>query len=250
MRQLVYDGPTRVFHWLFATLFLTAFAIGKIYDHDSSQFAYHMLAGLTLGFLVLLRVIWGFVGTRHAKFSNFALHPRDLLGYFKGILQGSTQLWAGHNPASSWAGLAMMVLALLLVMSGYKMVSGPEQEILEEVHEIFGNIFILIVIFHLLGLVFHTVRHREVIALSMLDGRKANVPAGETIPRAHGAVAVLLLAVVTAFGLQLLKSYDPKTQTLDLAGQRLQLGEAEEGEGHHHGDGQENEQRAHEDHEH
>ena len=112
-RQLVYDLPTRLFHWLFAGLFLTAFVIAKTIDDDSSWFSFHSLAGLTLGFLVILRIVWGIFGTQHARFSNFALNPKDLLAYFKGILSGEKkemgrtqsglELGCHHNDAfSSW----------------------------------------------------------------------------------------------------------------------------------------------------
>jgi cytochrome b len=57
-RQLVYDLPTRLFHWVFAGLFLIGFIIAKTIDDDSSWFDYHSLAGLSLGFLVVLRIIW------------------------------------------------------------------------------------------------------------------------------------------------------------------------------------------------
>ena len=104
MRQhLVYDLPTRIFHWLFAGLFLTAFVIAKTIDDESAIYSWHMLAGLTLSFVVVLRILWGFFGTQHARFSGFALNPMDLLSYFKGILTGEKRRWAGHNPASSWA---------------------------------------------------------------------------------------------------------------------------------------------------
>lgn len=227
MRRLVYDLPTRVFHWLFAGLFVTAFAIAKTIDDDSVVFSYHMLAGMTLSLLVLLRIAWGILGTRHAKFSNFALSPLDLLNYFRGILSGDSRRWAGHNPASSWAALIMMGLALSLGLTGYLMTSGPNKEDYEEIHELLANGFLIVVIGHLLGIAVHTIRHKEMIGLSMLDGRKADISYAETINSSKWPVAFLLLALVGAFGFELYKKFDPQTRTLTIMGSSLQLGKVE-----------------------
>ena len=114
-KQLIYDLPTRIFHWAFAGLFVFAFFIAKTVDDENPVFSYHMLAGLMLGGLVTLRIIWGFLGTNYARFSSFALHPKDLIQYLTGILSGNKKRWAGHNPTSSWAALIMMASALMLV---------------------------------------------------------------------------------------------------------------------------------------
>jgi cytochrome b len=226
MRQkLVYDLPTRVFHWLFAGLFLVAFAIGKGMDDDSTGYSYHMLAGLTLGFVVLLRVIWGFMGTRHARFTGFALQPAELLGYLKGILSGDKKRWAGHNPASSWAAITMMLLALGLGVTGYLMTSGAGNEALKEVHELFANALIVIVVLHLTGIVLHTLRHREWIGLSMIDGKKEQAADPEVIPSSKTAFGVILLVLTVIFGANLLKNYDSAGRKLPFFGTELQLGE-------------------------
>ena len=77
--RMIYDLPTRIFHWLFAGLFIAAFLIAKTVDDESPAFSYHMLAGLLLTLIVLLRILWGFVGTKHSRFASFALYPKDLL---------------------------------------------------------------------------------------------------------------------------------------------------------------------------
>lgn len=226
-RHLVYDLPTRLFHWIFAGLFLTAFVIAKTIDDDSSWFNYHSLAGLTLGFVVLLRVVWGVLGTQHAKFSGFALNPKELVSYFKAILSGEKKRWAGHNPASSWAGLTMMLLALGLAVTGYLMTSGPNKETFEDIHEIFANGFIIVVALHVAGIILHTIRYKEMIGLSMIDGKKVDVPLDQTISSSRPAVGILFIGLVVAFGLLLVKNYDSQNRSLQLFGTTLQLSEAE-----------------------
>jgi len=119
MRQvLAYDLPTRAFHWLFAAFFLTAFAIANLVDDESSRFSLHMLAGLGMVFVVALRLLWSFVGTRHARLRDLSLAPADLLGYFKHMFAGGGRRWVGHNPASSWAAVAMVALAMGVAAGG------------------------------------------------------------------------------------------------------------------------------------
>jgi cytochrome b len=239
--KLVYDLPTRVFHWLFAALFLTAFFIAKTIDDDSPIYSLHSLAGLTMGFMVILRVVWGVVGTRHAKFSGFALNPVQLLEYFKGILTGSKRRWAGHNPASSWAALVMMALALGLGVTGYLMTSGPDKETYEDVHELFANGFIVVVILHVAGIVLHTIRHKEIIALSMMDGKKKDVSAEDAIDSSRSAVGVMFLGLVVVFATYLYSNYDGQKRSLNVFGVSLQLGENEEGESNQEQKGEEHE---------
>jgi cytochrome b len=237
MRQhLVYDLPTRLFHWLFSGLFLTAFIIAKTIDDESVWFDFHSLAGLTLGFLVILRILWGIFGTKHARFSGFALKPIDLIKYFKGILVGEKKRWAGHNPASSWAGIVMMVMALGLATTGYLMTSGPNKETFEDVHELLANGFIIVVVLHVAGIILHTIRYQEMIALSMIDGRKADIAIDQTIPSAKSTFGILLVGLVVAFGLYLFKNYDSQTQALQFFGTTLQLGEYEEAHNEDSGD--------------
>lgn len=128
MTTRIYDLPTRIFHWLFAGSFLTAFTIANTVDDESTIFAYHMLAGLVMGFIVLWRIVWGFIGSTHARFSDFSLNPKSLLQFGKGVLTGQGRLWAGHNPASSWAAITMLLLALALGVTGYLMANGSAGE--------------------------------------------------------------------------------------------------------------------------
>ncbi len=221
----VYDLPTRVFHGCFAALFVTAYAIANLVDDESSRFAWHMLAGMTMGVAVLLRLVWGLVGTRHARLSDLPLAPRALAGYLKNVVSGGGRRWTGHNPASSWAALAMMLLTLGLGASGVAMVSGVAPAWLEEVHELMANLFLALVLLHLAGLVVHVLRYRDALPLSMLHGRKRDLPAGTPAVPARGVAAVLVLAVIAGTGGLLLRQYDAVSGTLDLFGTRLVLGE-------------------------
>ncbi len=137
--------------------------------------------GLILSLLVAVRIIWGIWGTKHARFSDFALNPKELMNYFRGILSGSKKRWAGHNPATSWAAILMMGLAAGLGLTGYLMTSGTNKETFEDVHELLANSLMIVAILHIAGNILQGLRHKETIGLSMLDGRKADIAAEDAI---------------------------------------------------------------------
>lgn len=226
--NLVYDLPTRIFHWLFAILFVVAFSIGTYISDESARFPLHMLAGATMAFLVVARVVWGVIGTKHARFSGFALNPLELINYLKGVLTGDKRRWAGHNPASSWAALAMMIIALSLATTGTLMVTGYKKHIIKEIHELLANGFLVVVIMHIAGVVLHSLRHRDNIALSMVDGNKAEVSDDEVIPNPQTVPGIILLLLAIAFAGTIYKNYDSPTRTVSIFGTTIHVGESEE----------------------
>lgn len=220
---LVYDLPTRLFHVLFAGLFVTAFTIANVAE-DSPAFPYHMLAGALLATLVILRLIWGVAGTRYARFSSFELNPARLIEYFRAMFGSGTRTWTGHNPASSWAALIMIGLAAGLAITGVLMVNGNEQ--VEDVHELLANSFLVVAVLHVAGVIVHQLRHRDAFAFSMVDGRK-QAPEAEGIAGARPVAGLAIVAVVAALGIYLLRGFEPATGALQSFGSTFQLSESE-----------------------
>lgn len=229
---LVYDLPTRLFHWLFAGLFLLSFLVAKNIDDESLLFSYHMLSGLVLGGLVIWRIVWGFIGSTHARFSGFNLSPVDLRDYFLGILSGSKKRWSGHNPASSWAALIMLFLALALSISGYLMSSG-NKETFEDLHELMANTFMIVVASHIAGILLHLIRHKDGIALSMLDGKKEVSDSSPALSSVRPFAAVTLIILVISACAYLFNNFDSQSRTLTVFGRTLQLGDNETQEQEH-----------------
>lgn len=226
MRQVpVYDLPTRLFHWLFAGFFITAFAISNLVDDESARFSLHMLAGLGMVFVVVLRLLWSIVGTRHARLTDLALAPPQLIAYFKGMFSGGGRRWTGHNPASSWAAVAMVGLALGLGITGYLMATGGENDSIKEVHELMANAFLVVVLLHLGGIVLHVLRHRDRLETSMVTGRKQALSGDQEAVRAVPVAGLAFLVLTGLFMAYLLQHYDAPARTLDLFGTTLQLGE-------------------------
>ena len=227
-RVLVWDIPVRLFHWLLAASFLGAFVIANAVDDESALFTAHMWLGGIAAFIVVLRFLWGLVGTRWARFRSFDLRPSALVAYLKGAVTGKGEGGhPGHNPATSWAAILMLLIVPALALTGASMSTGGEA--LEEIHEMLAWAMIAIVGVHVAGIVWHSLRHRDNLAVSMLDGRKAT-HTSNAIPRAHALVGVLFLALTGLWAGGLYDGYDAATRTVTLpvVGRTIQLGEGEE----------------------
>lgn len=230
----VYDLPTRIFHWVFAVLFLIAFIIAKTVDDESPTYPYHMLAGMVLVTSVILRILWGILGSHYAKFNSFILSPKKLFDYLLGIFKPHSPRTLGHNPASSWAALIMIALTLGLGITGYLMTEHYNKRTVKEIHELFANAFIITVIAHVLGVIVHTFKHRDSIALSMIHGKKSHTPSETALQNTvavvspHYGVAILFVALLAGTSTYLITHYNPVEMNLNLFGKQIQLGETEE----------------------
>lgn len=238
----VYDWPTRIFHWLFAFMFVAAYLITEFVDDENPIFSYHMMAGLTMGFMLFLRIFWGIVGTTYARFSSFKLNPGELVQYFKDVVVSKTKQYVGHNPASSYAAIAMFICAAGLALTGILMTSGNETDFYEETHELLANAFLISVILHIGGVAFHHFRHRDTLWSSMFDGKKQHPQPRAGIPESKATAGILFLLLTIVFAGYLYSQYNTTTQTLDIFGRELVLGEEE------HGSGAEYERESHEEH--
>lgn len=222
-RILVWDIPTRVFHWLLTLTLFAALSLALVVDDDSIDFQLHMLLGLIAAFVVMLRLFWGFVGSRYARFGSFLFGPKALVAYLQGALRGTGERYVGHNPGSAYAIYAMLLLTIGLVVTGLMM---PGREVLEEFHEVMAYLLISVIVVHIIGLVWHTIRHRENIALSMIDGRKAVDPS-LAIRSPQLLVGVAFLALSAAWAFALFSGYDARAGQLRLPvlDQTIRLGE-------------------------
>ena len=240
-KTLVYDLPIRIFHWLFAASFVVAFIIAKSVDDESSTYAYHMLLGIFMATMVVLRIIWGLVGPEHARFTSFPVSPSSLLSYGKELFVEKPKKYIGHNPASSLAALVMFFCSLGLAFSGYMMVEMNSKHFYEEVHEVFAHLFLIAAIMHVAGVVFHTLRFKDIIGLSMITGYK-NVT--EESDKSHGMgshnifAGIIFLAIVLSTASLLLNNYNITTGQLQIGQAKFNLVEIEnETEGGEYNDG-------------
>ena len=193
-RILVWDVPVRVFHWLVVLCFAGAYLTA---EHESWRLA-HVTLGYTMAGLVVFRLLWGVMGTRHARFANFVRGPRAVMDYVRSGLGGRTQPYVGHNPAGAIAIVALLGLTLGVAASGWATYEGIGGEWLEEFHEAAANIMLGVVGVHVAGVLLASWLHRENLIGAMVTGRKTGRPE-DGLGRAWRSVGILILVAVLGF---------------------------------------------------
>jgi cytochrome b len=193
-RTLVWDAPVRVFHWLLVLSFGAAYLTAE----SERWRLVHVTAGYTMAGLVAFRIVWGLVGTRHARFTDFVRGPRAVLAYLKSLAGPHPEHHAGHNPAGALAIVGLLLLAAVTTASGWATYNEVGGEWLEEVHETVANGMLLLVIVHVAAVLLSSWLHRENLVGAMMHGRKP-APPQEGIRSAWRSVAALMLVAVLGF---------------------------------------------------
>lgn len=191
---LVWDLPVRVFHWLMVASFAGAWLTAE----SERWRQVHVTLGYTMAALVVFRILWGLVGSKPARFSNFVRGPAKAARYVASILRGDAEHHTGHNPAGALAIVALLLLAAGVTASGWANFNEIGGHAMEEVHEAAANIMIALVGVHLLGVVVGSWVHRENLVRAMFTGRKAG-RAQEGARRAWRGIGVALLVAVLGF---------------------------------------------------
>ena len=190
----VWDLPTRVFHWSMALSFTGAWLTA-----ESERWRdIHVTLGYTLAGLIVFRLIWGFVGSRYARFSSFLFSPTQVVRYLKSLFNSAPEHHIGHNPGGALAIFALLALGATVAASGYATYAEVGGEWLEDLHEGAANAMLAVVLIHLAGVVVSSFLHKENLVRSMVTGWKSG-PSGAGITQFHAVIGALLLAVVLAF---------------------------------------------------
>jgi len=177
----VWDPLVRFFHWAL----VGAFAIAWLTEDD--WMTLHSYAGYLIAGLLAIRLIWGIVGSRYARFSDFVKSPGTVFGYLKDLSKFKARRYIGHNPAGGAMIVALLLSLLATVTCGllaYGATGGGPlsvlfvtsttygSEWLEELHEFFANFTLLLVVIHLGGVLFESLLHKENLVRSMFTGVK------------------------------------------------------------------------------
>lgn len=191
---LVWDAPVRVFHWLTVLSFAGAWL-----SAESERWRLlHVTLGYTLAGLVVFRIVWGLVGTRHARFGNFVRGPAAVVAYLRGLWQHAPRAAVGHNPAGALAIVGMIVLALAVTASGWALYNDLAGDWLEDLHELAANTMLMLVGLHVLGVVVASRLHHENLVGAMFTGRQLGRP-NEAIRSAWRSLAAVMLIAVAGF---------------------------------------------------
>ena len=178
----VWDPLVRIFHWSLASAFFIA------YLTEDDWMDVHAYAGYTIAGLVAFRLVWGLIGTRHARFGDFVRSPRDVLAYLKDMALFHPKRYLGHNPAGGAMVVALLVSLVITVLTGISVYGAEESagplagvlanapefvgEVTEELHEFFANFTLFLVVLHVVGVVLAGLQHGENLVRSMINGKK------------------------------------------------------------------------------
>jgi cytochrome b len=164
----VWDIRVRAFHWGLAGLFLVAYLSGE----ESESL--HLLVGYCIAGLLVLRIVWGFNGPPHARFSDFVRSPRDVLNYIKLVRKHRAPRYLGHNPAGGAMSIALMTMIGGICLTGHLMTTSAwwGSATMENLHVMLVNGTLGLITLHLLGSLFSSRLHNENLTMSMINGLK------------------------------------------------------------------------------
>ncbi len=184
----VWDILIRIFHWTLVIAFFTA------YLTEDDLPTIHIFAGYMITGLLVFRIIWGFIGTKYARFSNFVYSFAAIKDYLKSLLTTHPKHYLGHNPAGGLMIILLLVSLTFTVSSGIVMDLESEpgdtiqqqyvsehdddeyesatHEVMEEVHEFFANLTLLLVFIHIAGVIVSSKLHKENLVRAMIIGKK------------------------------------------------------------------------------
>jgi cytochrome b len=162
-----WDPFIRIFHWSLVVLFALAWVSEDLQ-------ALHQLVGYAILGLVVVRVAWGFIGSRHARFSDFVRSPTATLAYARDLVTGRAPRVLGHNPLAALMILSLLAMLVATGASGWmmKMSAYRSAEWLEELHESLASITLALVGIHVLAVAFISAVHGENLVRAMITGRK------------------------------------------------------------------------------
>lgn len=164
----VWDPVVRIFHWSLAGAFFAAYLLGD----DGG--AWHQALGYAALGLVAFRLIWGFVGSRNARFASFMPSPAKFLRYARAMLARREPRYVGHNPAGAAMIIALLAGIAVTSTTGWMMTTDALWGVawVQEIHEWAANITLGLVGLHVAGVIYASWRHRENLVRAMFTGRK------------------------------------------------------------------------------
>lgn len=164
----VWDPLVRGVHWALVVCVIGDFALNE------PGSAAHRWLGYVAAGLVVLRVMWGFFGTPHARFSDFFPTASRLVPYVRALLRGREPRMVGHNPLAALMMLTLLVLVLALGVTGFLLGTDAfwGSESMLGFHDVLANTLILLVAVHAAAAIIESIRHRENLVWSMVTGKK------------------------------------------------------------------------------
>ncbi len=208
---LIWDLPLRVFHWC---LVITILALWYTSEQEGEMIDLHMQLGYVALGLMLFRVIWGFLGTTHSRFTQFLPKPNDIASYLSANSTRSTKCYPGHNPLGSLMVVLMIVLILSQAISGlfinddvfssgpyYGELSNTATEWMSFIHHNAFDFILAAIALHIGAIFYYRVVKKKALVKAMVTGKKAedDVTEDDSIAHSKLVIAGVVIAVVVAF---------------------------------------------------
>jgi cytochrome b len=202
----VWDWPVRLFHWSIVVLAAAAVITAKL---GGNAMAWHMRAGFAVLALVLFRVIWGWVGTRHARFANFLRGPGPVIAYLRSTAKGQHPVSVGHNPLGGWSVVALLAVLLIQAATGLfsnddiatdgplvKFITKDLSDTFTSIHHLNVRALGGLIGLHVAAVAFHLLVVKENLVRPMLHGKKRlqQSLAAQGVDKVPHTRAVVLLA--------------------------------------------------------
>jgi cytochrome b len=205
--RLVWDLPVRLFHWLLVLSMIASYVTAKI-GFETMQV--HIWLGYwTIGLLVF-RILWGFVGPKHARFASFLKGPAGVWKYARALGAGTMIESAGHNPLGGLSVILLLALVAFQTFTGLfstddiafygpynPAVSGDWAQRLTKWHHMNFNFILAAVVLHLLAIVFYFLVKKQNLVGPMFHGKKL-VPANDAISRSEIVRAIIVIVIAAA----------------------------------------------------
>jgi cytochrome b len=164
----VWDPLVRIFHWSLLAAVITAWVTA-----DEVQ-AVHEVVGYGIAGLLAVRIVWGFIGSTHARFSDFVYRPSAVAAHLVATARLSARRYLGHNPAGGAMIIALLAMLALTCATGIAMTTEVYADVhwVEEIHEAIVNGLFVLVGLHVVGVLVASLEHRENLVRAMITGRK------------------------------------------------------------------------------
>ena len=179
---LVWDLPTRLFHWLLVIFVIISFVTGNI---GGNAMQYHAWGGFAILVLLLFRLVWGFIGSRESRFVTFIQDPSAVIRYVGTLLHRDSPHYLGHNPLGGWSILALLFTLLVQAATGlfanddivtegplFDWVGKATSDWLTKVHKLNQQVIIALVCVHVAAVIFYFFYKRQNLILPMITGVK------------------------------------------------------------------------------
>ncbi len=217
MKIKIWDLPTRLFHWLLVLCIAFLVFSGK----TGNLFDWHQTAGIIVLALVLYRLVWGFVGSSTARFSDFFYSPSKVIAYAKTLFKRDSDRHVGHNPVGGLMVFAMLAVLLFQGVTGlfstdeilvegplYELVDSDTADWLTGLHHSSSEILIPLVVLHILAIIFYRVYKKQNLVKPMITGDAEFPEAKQSeikiVPAVYGVVLMVVCYLALYFGLPLL----------------------------------------------